>query len=70
MNFYKKEGINMATSSFFHNFTIETEEGALRFLKAIEEAEKAGKKRKKVKVEYRDVKDEEEIRRMFGKKED
>ena len=59
----------MATSSFFHNFVIDTEEGAKRFLEALEEAEKAAKKRKKVKVDYREVTDPEEIKRMFGKQE-
>ena len=60
---------NMATSSFFHNFVIDTNEGALRFLQALEEAEKDAKKRKKVKVKYRDVTNPEEIRKMFGRKE-
>ena len=59
----------MATSSFFHNFVIDTNEGALRFLQALEEAEKDAKKRKKVKVKYRDVTNPEEIRKMFGRKE-
>lgn len=59
----------MATSSFFRDIVINTKEEAMQLLKAMEEAEKAAKKRKKVKVDYREVTDPEEIKRMFGKKE-
>ncbi len=58
----------MATSSFFRDIVIKTEDEAMQLLKAMEEAEKIAKKRKRLKVKYRDVTDPEEIKEMFGRK--
>lgn len=57
----------MATKSFLKNITINNRKQADRFLNALENAEK--KKTKKVVIDKRveDVKDSEQIRKIFSK---
>lgn len=55
----------MATSSFYTDITIRDKKTAKNFLKAMEEAEKAPKK--KINIKYKTVNDKETLRRMFLK---
>ena len=56
---------NMATSSFFTDITIKDSKTAKKFLKAMEESEKAPKKN--IKINSTKVDDKETLRRMFLK---
>lgn len=55
----------MATSSFFTDITIKDKKTAMKFLEAMEKAEKAPKK--KINVNYKPINDKETLRRMFLK---
>lgn len=55
----------MTTSSFFTDITIKDKKTAKKFLEAMENAEKA--KKKKIDVKYKNIDDKEIIRRMFLK---
>ena len=55
----------MATSSFFTDITIKNRKTAQNFLKAMEDSEKAPKK--KIKIDVKKVDDKETLRRMFLK---
>lgn len=57
----------MATKSFLKENVIENEQEAVLFLEALEKAEKVATKRKKVNVSYKDVKDKNEIKKIFSK---
>lgn len=57
--------MTMATSSFFTDITIKDKKTAIKFLEAMEKAEKV--KKKKIDVQYKNVNDKETIRRMFLK---
>lgn len=59
----------MATKSFLKENVIETEQDAIIFLDALERAEKIAKKRKKIDVSYQEIKNPDEIKRMFTNKE-
>lgn len=64
---YNKIGVdNMATKSFLKSITIRNRKDAERFVNALENAEK--KKAKKVKLDkmVEEVKDSEQIRKIFG----
>lgn len=55
----------MVTKSFFKNVVINNKKDALMFAKALERAEKAAKKRKKIKVNYNVIEGEEAIKNYF-----
>ncbi len=55
----------MATSSFYADITIKDRKTAHNFLKAMEESEKAPKK--KIDIKSKKVDDKETLRRMFLK---
>lgn len=59
--------IDMATSSFLNNITIKKKKEAEQFLYALEKAE--NKKAKKVKISgvVEDIKNKDQIRKIFGK---
>ena len=57
----------MATSSFLNNITIRKKKEAESFLNALEKAENKKSKIVKYTVRVEDIKDEETIRKIFGK---
>lgn len=59
----------MATKSFLKNVVINNEKEALMFINALEEAEKAAKKRKRSRVKYRNIEDKKTIKSIFSKME-
>lgn len=59
----------MATKSFFKENNIENEKEAIVFLEALEKAEKKAKKIKKVDVSYKNIRNKDEIKRIFEKME-
>ncbi len=58
----------MATKSFLKNITINNRKQADRFLNALENAEKKKSKRIVIDKRVEDVKDSEQIRKIFSKK--
>ena len=56
---------NMATSSFYADITIKDKKTAKNFLKAMEDSEKAPKK--KIDIKSKKIDDKETLRRMFLK---
>lgn len=59
--------MNMATSSFLNNITIRKKKEAESFLNALEKAENKKSKIVKYTARVEDIKDEETIRKIFGK---
>lgn len=57
----------MATSSIFHDFTINDEESARRLLEALEASEKDLPWKPSKKVKYKDLRDPEEIGALMAK---
>lgn len=60
--------MKMATKSFLKNITINNRKQADRFLNALENAEKKKSKRIVIDKRVEDVKDSEQIRKIFSKK--
>lgn len=56
----------MATSSIFANVVIDTKEGVDRFVRAMEESEKALAQTKPIQSNIKTVTDPTEIRRLFA----
>lgn len=54
----------MPTSSFFHNIEIKTKEEAERFVNALEKASKV--KHKEINVNYKEITNPDEIRKIFN----
>ena len=59
----------MATKSFLKEIVIENEKDATLFLEALEKAEQKAKKIKREEVSYKDVRNKEEIKKIFTKME-
>lgn len=58
----------MATSSIFYNIDIKDRKTAERFIKALEESEKAVAKRKPVESNIPTLTDSDEIRKLIAKR--